>query len=154
MAHLSLSLLGSFQVTLDGEPIAGFRTRKAGALLAYLAVEALMRLKGHSRTVLAGLLWPGKPERAALTSLRTALADLRTAIGDRDATPPYLQVTRETIQFNLASDHWLDVAGLRSPAAPFSFPKQNNPSNSILKQLTRLSFHGKMYLGVRIVESC
>jgi hypothetical protein len=44
------------------------------------------------------------------TNLRNALANLRTAIGDRHATPPFLLITRETIQFNTASDYWLDVA--------------------------------------------
>jgi hypothetical protein len=39
-------------------------------------------------------------------------------------------------------------------AASFSFSKKNNPSNSILKPLTCLSFHGKMNLSVRAVESC
>jgi DNA-binding SARP family transcriptional activator len=40
MARLSLSLLSPFQATLDGEPVTGFATNKARALLAYLAVEA------------------------------------------------------------------------------------------------------------------
>ena len=111
MAHLSLSLLGPFQATLEGEPITGFESNKVRALLAYLAVEAYGRRPGeHSRQALAGLLWPDKPERAALANLRNALSNLRTAIGDRDASPPYLKITRETILFNLTSDHWLDVA--------------------------------------------
>jgi DNA-binding SARP family transcriptional activator len=116
MAHLSLYLLGPFQATLDGVPIAGFESSKVRALLAYLAVEAHRRPGEHSRQALAGLLWPDKPERAALANLRNALSNLRkaigdrSAIGDRDASPPYLKITRETIQFNLASDHWLDVA--------------------------------------------
>ena len=107
MPHLSLSLLGPFQATLDGEPIAGFEATKVRALLAYLAVEAS---QPHPRTVLAGLLWPDRPDRAALASLRNALANLRKAIGDRDAASPFLLITRETIQFNPASDCWLDVA--------------------------------------------
>ena len=37
MARLSLSLLGGFQATLDGEPITSFRSTKVRALLAYLA---------------------------------------------------------------------------------------------------------------------
>ena len=40
MPHLSLSLLGPFQVMLDGQPVTGFKSNKARALLAYLAVEA------------------------------------------------------------------------------------------------------------------
>jgi len=110
MAHLSLSLLGPFQATLDGEPIAGFEANKVRALLAYLAVEAHQRSGAHPRQILAGLLWPNKPERAALHNLRNALANLRLAVGDREAAPPFLQITRETIQFNRASDHRLDVA--------------------------------------------
>jgi predicted ATPase/DNA-binding SARP family transcriptional activator len=120
MARLSLSLLGPFRATLDGAPIAHFKANKVRALLAYLAVEAHRYPDGHlrhpvghprphPRQALAGLLWPDKPERAALTNLRTVLANLRTAIGDRDATPPFLLISRETIQFNSASDHWLDV---------------------------------------------
>ena len=33
----------------------------------------------------------------------------RVAVGDREAEPPFLSITRETLQFNAASDHWLDV---------------------------------------------
>jgi len=114
MARLSLSLLGPFQATLDGVPIAGFEANKVRALLAYLAVEAHQRAGEHPRQALATLLWPDKPERAALANLRNALANLRSAIGDREAMPPYLRITRETIQFNEASDHWLDVAAFRT----------------------------------------
>ena len=74
MAHLSIRLLGPFQVTLVGEPATGFATDKARALLAYLAVEAD---RPHRREALAGLLWPDYPERSARTSLRSALANLR-----------------------------------------------------------------------------
>jgi len=114
MAHLSLSLLGPFQATLNGQPITGFEANKVRALLAYLAVEAHRHPGGHPRQVLAGLLWPEKPERAALANLRNALANLRTAVGDREATPAFLQITRETIGFNRASDHWLDVTAFRA----------------------------------------
>ncbi len=40
MPRLSLSLLGSFQATLDGRPITGFESDRVRGLLAYLAVEA------------------------------------------------------------------------------------------------------------------
>ena len=107
MAHLSLSLLGTFEVTLGGQPITGFKSNKERALLAYLAVEAD---RSHRREVLAGLLWPDWPDRDALNNLRYTLSDLRRVIGDHDAEPPFLLITRDTLQFNLASDHSLDVA--------------------------------------------
>ncbi|NJC97527.1 MAG: hypothetical protein C3F07_15485 [Anaerolineales bacterium] len=108
MAHLRISLLGPIQVTLDGQPITGFKSNKVRALLAYLAVEAD---KPHRRESLAGLLWPDWSEREALSNLRYTLSDLRKAIDDRVADPPYLIISRESIQFNTASDHWLDVTG-------------------------------------------
>ncbi|NIN64528.1 MAG: hypothetical protein GTO63_07465 [Anaerolineae bacterium] len=110
MALLSLSLLGPLQVTLDGKPVTGFKSDKVRALLAYLAVEAE---QPHHREVLAGLLWPEWPHREARRSLRDALSNLRRAIGDHDATPPFLLITRETLQFNTDSEHWSDVAAFR-----------------------------------------
>lgn len=107
MAQLSITLLGSFQVTLEGRPIAHFATDKARALLAYLALHA----DGpQRREALAGLLWPDQPEGKARQNLRQALTFLRQALGDSEESPtPFLLVDRETVQFNAASDYWLDV---------------------------------------------
>jgi predicted ATPase/DNA-binding SARP family transcriptional activator len=41
--------------------------------------------------------------------LRHVLANLRKAIGDHQARPPFLLITRDTIQFNVEADYWLDV---------------------------------------------
>jgi predicted ATPase/DNA-binding SARP family transcriptional activator len=106
MARLSLALLGPLRITLDGQTVSSFAYNKARALLAYLAVEAD---RPHRRDALVGLLWPELPDTAARTNLRQALANLREAIDDAAATPPFLLITRDTIQFNLASDYELDV---------------------------------------------
>jgi len=123
MSRLSTSLMGSFRVTLDGEPVTDFPTDNARALLAYLSVEAGRR---HRRDALGGLLWPNQPRQRARRSLRQALYHLREAIGDRDAVSPsetaggqsgpFLLVTRHTIEFNAQSDHWLDVAAFAALA--------------------------------------
>ena len=84
MVHLSLSFLGPFQVTRDGQPITGFESSRVRALLAYLAVEAD---RPHSRESLVGLLWPDWPQPSATANLRQALANLRRAIGDRQTQP-------------------------------------------------------------------
>ena len=56
--------------------------------------------------------WPGWPDASARTSLRNALSNLRHAIGDETADPPFLLITRETIQFNPESDYSLDTLEL------------------------------------------
>ena len=106
MPHLSIRLLGPIQVTLAGEPVTNFVTDKVRALLAYLAVESD---KAHRREYLAGLLWPEQPERSARANLRRALANLRMAIDDHRAEPPFLLITRQTVQLNRAGDIWVDV---------------------------------------------
>lgn len=110
MARLSLSLLGPFQAELDERPVTGFESNKVRALLVYLAVE---NGRPHARQALAGLLWPDYPDRSALNNLRSALANLRQAIGDQQAQPPFLIISRDTIQFNSSSDHCLDLTSLQ-----------------------------------------
>lgn len=113
MAHLTVSLLGTFQATLGDEPVQGLNSDYLRALLAYLAVE---RGREHPREALASLLWPERPDQEAVSALRHALANLRGALGDRrspgdhQAPPPVLLVSRRSVQFNPAGDCWLDVA--------------------------------------------
>ncbi len=107
MPQLRLEFLGGFRVSLDETTITTFESNKVRALLAYLAVEAQ---RSRPRETLATLLWPDWPDRAALSNLRYALSDLRKVIADRTAQPPFLLITREAIQFNAESDHYLDIA--------------------------------------------
>jgi len=106
MPHLSISLLGPIQVSLDGQAIGGFAYNKARALLAYLAAEAD---RVHQRDTIVGLLWPEMPDAAARTNLRQVLTSLRDTIGPGDPAAPFLITTRDTLQFNPASDYTLDV---------------------------------------------
>jgi DNA-binding SARP family transcriptional activator len=107
--RLSLALLGGFEITLDGERVTSFGSNKVRALLAYLVVEAD---RAHRRESLSALLWPGFPDRSARTNLRNALYNLRIVIGDREAELPFLHISRATLQFNIESDHQLDVRQL------------------------------------------
>ncbi|MGD2148220.1 MAG: winged helix-turn-helix domain-containing protein, partial [Anaerolineae bacterium] len=95
MPHLSICTLGPLEVLLDAEPVSGFASDKVRALLAFLALSPD---RPHRREALAGLLWPGYPERSARSSLRNALANLRQVIRDRDTSPPYLHSTHQTIE--------------------------------------------------------
>ncbi|MEW5872297.1 MAG: BTAD domain-containing putative transcriptional regulator [Chloroflexota bacterium] len=108
MVRLTLALLGPFHVTAEDTPISGFRSDKARALLAYLAVEAQ---RPHRRDALAGLLWPELPEDKAHDNLRLTLHRLRQALSDHGIAPEVvLQATAKTIQFNACEAANLDVA--------------------------------------------
>ena len=152
MAHLSLSLLGSFQATLAGEPITSFESNKVRALLAYLAVE---QDRPHRRESLAGLLWSDWPDRAARGNLRHALANLRKAIGDHTAAPPFLLITRETIQFNTASDHWLDVAVFGALVGVNPTGPADRPAPSAARQFREAMtlYHGSFLEGFSLKDS-
>jgi DNA-binding SARP family transcriptional activator len=82
MKRLSLSLLGGFQARLDSGAAVGLPTRKAQALLAYLALPPG---RSHPRDKLAALLWGGIREGSARASLRQALFAIRKALDDRPA---------------------------------------------------------------------
>lgn len=111
MAHLALALLGSFQATLDGRQVEGLGSDRLRGLLAYLAVEPG---REHPRKQVASLLWPERSDAEALDALRSALSNLHQALGDRRSPSSCLLVKRNSLQFNAASDHWLDVAEFES----------------------------------------
>ena len=143
MARLDLSLLGPLDVSLAGEPVTAFVSNKVRALLAYLAVEAD---RPHRRDTLAALLWPDWPDRSARTNLRNALANLRHCVQDRAANPPHLIASRETIQFNADSDHWLDVAAFRA------LVEADSPDGEWLEEAVAL-YRGPFLQGFSIGDS-
>jgi len=101
MPALALALLGSFTITLDGEPVTRLESDKVRALLARLALEPE---RAFRRETLAALLWPEAAPARAAQSLRQALYSLRSAIGDA-----FLLTTPQTVQFNASADVTIDV---------------------------------------------
>lgn len=104
LAHLHIRCFGGLQITLDGDVVTGFHSRKAQALLCYLAVTAT----AHSRSALAGLLWGNLPETSARTNLRKVLHNLRQLVG------PYLTFSRADVAIDPRTLLWLDVAELEA----------------------------------------
>ena len=131
MPHLTVNVLGELQVFIDDAAISSFKSEKVRALLAYLAVEAD---HAHRREALMGLLWPDSPEETARHNLRQALFNLRLALGDHTAKPPYLLISRESIQLNQESDYSLDLASFNNN---FSVWKRNKGEESMASS-TRL----------------
>jgi DNA-binding SARP family transcriptional activator len=80
MALVSLALLGGFRARLDAGPAVTLPTRKAQAVLAYLAVPLG---RAHPRDKLAALLWGDRPETLARKSLRQTLFIIRKALADQ-----------------------------------------------------------------------
>ena len=110
MPRWSLRLLGPFAFERDDAPLVGFRSDKVRALLAYLAVQPG---RFWSRSALADLLWPDRPEAVARANLRNALSNLRQVLDDANGAPPYLEALPSGVRVNLAADHWVDVAAAR-----------------------------------------
>jgi DNA-binding SARP family transcriptional activator/TolB-like protein len=79
-AHVTLGLLGPFAIEANvGRPIPiAVRSRKARALLAYLAMQRDCR---GTREELATLLWGDGPDQQARHSLRQCLIALRRDLG-------------------------------------------------------------------------
>src|SRR5215831_8344564 len=98
MARLTLTLLGGFQARLDPGARLALPTRKAQALLAYLAVPPG---PAHPRDKLANLLWGSTQESTARTSLRQTLYALRRSL--RGADPQPLRVDSETVSLDPAA---------------------------------------------------
>lgn len=105
MERLSISLLGTFAVVIDGKPITAFPSDKVRALLAYLALEAD---RPHRRETLATLLWPHLS--TARRNLRQVLYELRhVLVPSPGADSPWLLVSRQDVQFHANGGAWLDV---------------------------------------------
>ena len=76
MSEIRLFLFGAPRIERDGAPME-VDTRKAVALVAYLAIED----QAFRRDSLAGLLWPEHDSNQARGALRRTLSTLKKAIG-------------------------------------------------------------------------
>jgi len=108
MGELSLVLFGRVAASIDGEPVP-IRSRKASALLAYLAVRPE---RCDSRERLATLLWGDMREDRARHNLRQTLSLLRKALGedvlDND-------ITSQTVTLDIAAER-VDVVAFEKLA--------------------------------------
>src|SRR6266567_6996638 len=111
MSQLQLSLLGT-PVVKHGERTLTFSTRKALALLAYLAVEGGM----HTRKTLSESFWPELDAEHGRAALRATLLELRKLL-ERCHEPgerAHLQVERDTLGIAQGSQPILDLRFIES----------------------------------------
>src|SRR5947207_13688960 len=106
MSQLQLSLLGT-PVVKHGERTLTFSTRKALALLVYLAVEGGI----HPRKTLSESFWPELDAEHGRAALRATLLELRKLL-ERSHAPgerAHLLVERDTLGFDQGSPLILDL---------------------------------------------
>jgi predicted ATPase/DNA-binding SARP family transcriptional activator/Tfp pilus assembly protein PilF len=94
-----LRFLGAVQIVQDDQPVRGFESRKALALLGYLAAQS----RPIPREQLVDLFWGDKPESRGRANLSWVLNRIATLL------PGCLQANRHDVQFQRASSHWLDI---------------------------------------------
>jgi DNA-binding SARP family transcriptional activator/tetratricopeptide (TPR) repeat protein len=99
LPDLKLHLLGPPSVAVEGEPIQ-VDTRKAIALLAYLALEGGV----HQRDGLAALLWPESDQPHARGALRRTLFALREGVGRE-----WISADRESMRLKQSPGLWIDA---------------------------------------------
>ncbi|WP_119071297.1 nSTAND1 domain-containing NTPase [Aggregatilinea lenta] len=103
-AELEIRTLGGLSICLSGKLITGFDSRKAPALLVYLACTRC----SHPREELAEFLWEERSQTQALSNLRVALTSLRRTVG------PFMSITRQSVGIHWDGDVWLDAAAFET----------------------------------------
>src|SRR5262245_60674002 len=94
-----LHLLGTIQVEKEGVLLRDFESRKALALLGYLARQE----QPISRSYLAGLFWGNKEEARGRRNLSRELSQLSTQL------PDCFQADYHTVQFQPPANYWVDI---------------------------------------------
>ena len=89
-AMLEVRLAGGWQLRVNGTELAPPASKRARAVLAYLALHP----GSHPRRRLAARFWPDVLDESARASLRVALTELRQALGPAAV---HLTATREAV---------------------------------------------------------
>ena len=99
--QIRIEILGRLRVTLpDESSVEHFTTRKAAALLGYLA---LFPGRAHPREQLAEVFWPDVEPASGRNSLNVALNGLRTCLGEALVTDrAYVRLRSEDVTTDLA----------------------------------------------------
>jgi DNA-binding SARP family transcriptional activator/predicted ATPase len=135
---LRVDLLGTPRIQVDGEALR-VDTRKATALLAYLAVMG----GAHGRDLLVELLWPDTDPDRGRAALRRTLSALRSGLGQR-----WLTVDRSAIALEAEPDS-VDVSRFRRLAASAG---RGEPAIAPLEQAVALH-RGELLAGFGLRDS-
>lgn len=123
---LRLSLFGGLTLEFHGAPIHGLASRKAEALLAYLACQT----RPQSREILSTILWDDLPQHRSLGNLSVLLSSFR-----KQSLEDVLLINRQEIGISPAADIWVDVNEFETAV------HQINRERQIAGRLTRQTSH-------------
>jgi DNA-binding SARP family transcriptional activator len=119
-AVLEVRLTGGLALRANGDALAPPASRRARALLAYLALHP----GPHARAQLAARFWPDVLDESARTSLRAALTELRRALGPAEE---HLQAGRATVALEGAVDTRAFTAALNAGDAAAALEASRAP---------------------------
>lgn len=108
----TLNLFGGVTLLRNGAPVSQLTSRKALALLIYLACTR----QTHSREKLADLLWDATSTTQSLSNLRTILTRLRPHIGD------LITATRDTVAIDPTQPLSVDIVAWERTLAALGQP--------------------------------
>jgi predicted ATPase/DNA-binding SARP family transcriptional activator/DNA-binding transcriptional ArsR family regulator len=108
MSVLRICLFGGLTLAWGAIPVPTISGATPRSLLAFLVTY---RDHPHTRDLLAGTFWPDEPDAIARRRLSQALWQIRRALQatEQGEAHPVLLVEGDTVQFNPALPHWLDV---------------------------------------------
>ncbi len=128
MNRLQIRLLGGFEARLGDRVVRSFESRKARALLGYLAYNRQTPL---SRDLLAGLLWSERSDESARRNLRQALYNVRSALSSPDDERPIFVTDQMSVQIDPELDCWVDVEEFRASVTRGLGDEGNDPGQLV-----------------------
>lgn len=96
---LELYCFGGLEIYLNQQQVTNLVSRKADALVAYLACNPHI----YPRDVLADLLWDDRTQKQALGNLRVVLNSLRRELSS------FVTITRQSVQLKRTDQLWADA---------------------------------------------
>ncbi len=148
MTHLKLSFLGPPEIYYGNRPIT-FRTRKALALLIYLATETGQ----HPREKLAALFWPESDASRGRGMLRTSLVHLREVMDGFEEA--FLNIERQALGFDAACNFDFDLHLLQEVLDTLDQRRELKASDEFMAQLQRATdaYRGDFLEGFTLADT-
>ena len=117
--RLEILTLGGLRILVDGSPVRGLASRKAEALVVYLALQR----GSPSREALATLLWDDRSLSGSLSNLSVLLTSLRKHLGG------FLRIERESVSLDDSASWGCDAEAFERQVAASSVGKHDIPAS-------------------------